>query len=36
MDRTFLGISDEGALIAEAADGSPVTLYSAEISWFDR
>lgn len=32
----FLGISDEGALIAEAADGSPVTLYSADISWFDR
>lgn len=32
----FIGISDEGALIAESSDGSPVTLYSAEIAWFDR
>ncbi|WP_152654593.1 biotin--[acetyl-CoA-carboxylase] ligase [Oceanobacillus sp. CFH 90083] len=32
----FLGISDEGALIAESPEGSPVTLYSAEITWFDR
>ncbi|WP_080874395.1 biotin--[acetyl-CoA-carboxylase] ligase [Oceanobacillus timonensis] len=32
----FLGITDEGALIAESPDGSPVTLYSAEIEWFDR
>ncbi|MGX8791143.1 biotin--[acetyl-CoA-carboxylase] ligase [Oceanobacillus sp. M60] len=32
----FLGITDEGALIVESAEGSPVTLYSAEITWFDR
>lgn len=32
----FLGITDEGATIAESAEGSPVTLYSAEITWFDR
>lgn len=32
----FLGITDEGALIVESQDGSPITLYSAEITWFDR
>lgn len=32
----FLEISDEGALIAEDSNGKPVTLYSAEISWFNR
>ncbi|GIO22645.1 biotin--[acetyl-CoA-carboxylase] ligase [Oceanobacillus sp. J11TS1] len=32
----FLGISDEGALIVESSDGTPITLYSAEITWFDR
>ncbi|MGJ9456794.1 biotin--[acetyl-CoA-carboxylase] ligase [Oceanobacillus sp. CF4.6] len=30
----FLGISDEGALLTESKDGTPVKLYSAEIDWF--
>ena len=32
----FLGISDEGALLAESSDGSPVKIYSADIKWFSR
>lgn len=32
----FLGISDEGALLVESSEGSPIKLYSADIKWFSR
>lgn len=31
----FLGISDDGALCTESMEGKPISLYSAEIEWFD-
>lgn len=32
----FLGISDDGALCTESKQGKSISLYSAEIEWFDE
>ncbi|WP_010650623.1 biotin--[acetyl-CoA-carboxylase] ligase [Oceanobacillus massiliensis] len=33
-ESTFLGISEEGALLTESRTGEAIKLYSAEINWF--
>lgn len=36
VTATFIGISHDGALIIENANGEKVDLYSAEINWFEN